>query len=61
MLSDEAFRVFLQRYTLPVGADNRMVAEAVRERAGREFSAFVTSLFIHHHHVCVKKSIRVNY
>ena len=60
MLSDEAFRVFLQRYTLPVGADNPMVAEAVRERAGREFNAFVTSLFIHHH-VCVKQSIRVNY
>ena len=44
MLSDEAFKVFLQRYTLPVGADNPMVAGALRERAGRrKFNAFMTS------------------
>ena len=41
LLGDDAFRVFLQRYTLPVGAENPMVAEALRERAGRTFNAVV--------------------
>ena len=52
MLSDEAFKVFLQRYTLPVGADNPMVAGALRERAGRsKFNAFITQF--HYHFCCV--------
>ena len=39
LLGDDAFRVFLQRYTLPVGADDPMATEYLRERAGRTFNA----------------------